>query len=43
MQTGAEVIGQSSFDAIWWLCLAILIGLFFRGSVVHLLAWKVAG
>jgi hypothetical protein len=32
MQTGAEVIGQSSFDAIWWLCLAILIGLFFGAA-----------
>ena len=24
----SEAIGQSSFDAIWWLCLLILVGLF---------------
>ncbi|MCP3440642.1 DUF3302 domain-containing protein [Bradyrhizobium sp. CCGUVB14] len=28
MSASATLIGQSSFDFIWWLCLAILVGLF---------------
>ena len=31
------VIGQSSFDGIWWLCLIIVIGLFI--AVVYFIYW----
>lgn len=34
---GASVIGQSSFDAIWWLWLIIVIGLFI--GVVYFIYW----
>jgi hypothetical protein len=37
MDTKAAVIGQSSFDAIWWLCLLIVIALFI--GVAYFLYW----
>jgi hypothetical protein len=37
MQATATAIGQSSFDAIWWLCLVVLIGLFV--GVAYLAYW----
>ena len=33
----STTVGQSSFDWIWWLCLAILIGLFL--AVAYLIYW----
>ncbi len=37
MSESAGVIGQSSFDAIWWLCLVIVVGLFVGG--VYFVYW----
>jgi hypothetical protein len=37
MAAGPLVVGQSSFDAIWWLCLAIVVGLFI--GAVYFLYW----
>jgi hypothetical protein len=32
-----EVIGEASFDWLWWLCLVVLIGIFI--GVVYLIYW----
>jgi hypothetical protein len=37
MSASAAVIGQSSFDGLWWLCLVIVIGLFI--GVAYFIYW----
>ena len=37
MEPNATLLGQSSYDALWWLCLAITIGLFI--GVAYFLYW----
>ena len=34
---GNAVMGQSSFDALWWLCLVVVIGLFF--GIAYVIYW----
>ena len=37
MDAAGAMIGQSSFDWLWWLCLAIVVGLFI--GVAYLIFW----
>jgi Protein of unknown function (DUF3302) len=37
VDSSAALIGQSSFDWLWWLCLAIVVGLFI--GIAYLIFW----
>jgi Protein of unknown function (DUF3302) len=37
METAAIVMGESSFDWLWWLCLVIVIGIFI--GIAYLIFW----